>query len=227
MSNFVSVHDVVFGNRPSEFSEIDESGRHFKVEVKPDVAPVDIRLVASAAELSGIFCFDDYGRFGIANNEQKDKILDVLKMYGRLSAFSHTEELDRYETEISDQTKFSEWHMFGWLIGELPDFEACYQQWKSKHNTSGKEPSLKAKRLESPRKSNTIWVMVEGLVTSVISEHLASSGKTTNDIIAELMSKTRSTETMRLLNKLQHLAPDSFNMDEKTFRSKLKDIFNK
>ena len=50
MSNFVSVHNVVFGNRPSEFSEIDESGRHFKVEVKPDVAPVDIRLVASAVE---------------------------------------------------------------------------------------------------------------------------------------------------------------------------------
>ena len=228
MSDFVSVHDVVFGNRPPETSESNDNGsRKTTITVRPDEAPVDIQLVASAVELDGIFCFDDYGRFGLANDEQKDKILDVLKMHGRLCNFSHAEEIDRYETEISDQTKFSEWHMFGWLIGELPDFEACYQQWKSKHNTSGKEPNLKAKRLENPRKSNTIWVMVEGLVTSVISEHLASNGKTTNDIIAELTSKTRSTETMRLLNKLQHLAPDSFNMDEKTFRSKLKDIFNK
>ena len=166
MSNFVSVHDVVFGNRPSEFSEIDESGRHFKVEVKPDVAPVDIRLVASAAELSGIFCFDDYGRFGIANNEQKDKILDVLKMYGRLSAFSHTEELDRYETEISDQTKFSEWHMFGWLIGEIPDFEACYQQWKIKNGMEGKQ----APSLQKPSTQNHVWQLMGKLLEVVIGE---------------------------------------------------------
>ena len=166
MSNFVSVHNVVFGNRPSEFSEIDESGRHFKVEVKPDVAPVDIRLVASAAELSGIFCFDDYGRFGIANNEQKDKILDVLKMYGRLSAFSHTEELDRYETEISDQTKFSEWHMFGWLIGEIPDFEACYQQWKIKNGMEGKQ----APSLQKPSTQNHVWQLMGKLLEVVIGE---------------------------------------------------------
>ena len=167
MSNFVSVHNVVFGNRPSEFSEIDESGRHFKVEVKPDVAPVDIRLVASAAELSGIFCFDDYGRFGIANNEQKDKILDVLKMYGRLSAFSHTEELDRYETEISDQTKFSEWHMFGWLIGDIPDFEACYQQWKIKNGMEGKQ----APSLQKPSTQNHVWQLMGKLLEVVIGEN--------------------------------------------------------
>jgi len=166
MSNFVSVHDVVFGNRPSEFSEIDESGRHFKVEVKPDVTPVDIRLVASAVELDGIFCFDDYGRFGIANNEQKDKILDVLRMYSRLSAFSHTEELDRYETEISDQTKFSEWHMFGWLIGDIPDFEACYQQWKIKNGMEGKQ----APSLQKPSTQNHVWQLMGKLLEVVIGE---------------------------------------------------------
>ena len=166
MSNFVSVHNVVFGNRPSEFSEIDESGRHFKVEVKPDVTPVDIRLVASAVELDGIFCFDDYGRFGIANNEQKDKILDVLRMYSRLSAFNHTEELDRYETEISDQTKFSEWHMFGWLIGEIPDFEACYQQWKIKNGMEGKQ----APSLQKPSTQNHVWQLMGKLLEVVIGE---------------------------------------------------------
>jgi hypothetical protein len=167
MSNFVSVHDVVFGNRPSEFSEIDESGRHFKVEVKPDVTPVDIRLVASAVELDGIFCFDDYGRFGIANNEQKDKILDVLRMYSRLSAFSHTEKLDRYETEISDQTKFSEWHMFGWLIGDIPDFEACYQQWKIKNGMEGKQ----APSLQKPSTQNHVWQLMGKLLEVVIGEN--------------------------------------------------------
>ena len=170
MSNFVSVHNVVFGNRPSEFSEIDESGRHFKVEVKPDVTPVDIRLVASAVELDGIFCFDDYGRFGLANDEQKDKILNVLKVYGRISAFSHTEELDRYEAEISDQTKFSEWHMFGWLIGELPDFEACYQQWKINNEMDGKVSPSMLKVNQDPYPQNRIWKFMSLLLEDVIGE---------------------------------------------------------
>ena len=170
MSNFVSVHNVVFGNRPSEFSEIDESGRHFKVEVKPDVTPVDIRLVASAVELDGIFCFDDYGRFGLANDEQKDKILNVLKVYGRISAFSHTEELDRYEAEISDQTKFSEWHMFGWLIGELPNFEACYQQWKINNEMDGKVSPSMLKVNQDPYPQNRIWKFMSLLLEDVIGE---------------------------------------------------------
>jgi hypothetical protein len=167
MSDFVSVHDVVFGNRPPETSESNDNGsRKTTITVRPDEAPVDIQLVASAVELDGIFCFDDYGRFGLANNEQKDKILDVLKMYGRLSAFSHTEELDRYETEISDQTKFSEWHMFGWLIGDLPDFEACYQQWKIKNGMEGKQ----APSLQKPSTQNHVWQLMGKLLEVVIGE---------------------------------------------------------
>ena len=78
MSNFVSVHDVVFGNRPPETSESNDNGsRKTTITVRPDEAPVDIQLVASAVELDGIFCFDDYGRFGLANDEQKDKILNL------------------------------------------------------------------------------------------------------------------------------------------------------
>jgi hypothetical protein len=89
-----------------------------------------------------------------------------LKMYGRLSAFSHTEELDRYETEISDQTKFSEWHMFGWLIGEIPDFEACYQQWKIKNGMEGKQ----APSLQKPSTQNHVWQLMGKLLEVVIGE---------------------------------------------------------
>jgi hypothetical protein len=227
VSDFVSVHNVIFGNRPAVFSEVEQNRRHIQVQVRADQEPVDIKMVASAAELDKIFCFDDFGRFGLANDEQRDKVLGELKVYCRLCAYSNTDELDRYEDKISDPAEFSEWHMFGWLIGDLPDFEACYQQWKTERSTSGKEPILKRKRLDDPRTSNTVWDMVKGLLTAVINEHLTSESKTANDIIAELMSKSRSAETMRLLKKLQHIAPDSFTMDERTFRSKLKDIFSK
>ena len=171
MSNFVSVHDVVFGNRPPETSESNNNGsRKTTITVRPDEAPVDIQLVASAVELDGIFCFDDYGRFGLANDEQKDKILNVLKVYGRISAFSHTEELDRYEAEISDQTKFSEWHMFGWLIGELPNFEACYQQWKINNEMDGKVSPSMLKVNQDPYPQNRIWKFMSLLLEDVIGE---------------------------------------------------------
>jgi len=171
MSDFVSVHDVVFGNRPPETSESNDNGsRKTSITVRPDEAPVDIQLVASAVELDGIFCFDDFGRFGLANDEQKDKILNVLKVYGRVSAFSHTEELDRYEAEISDQTKFSEWHMFGWLIGELPDFEACYQQWKINNEMDGKVSPSMLKVNQDPYPQNRIWKFMSLLLEDVIGE---------------------------------------------------------
>ena len=171
MSDFVSVHDVVFGNRPPETSESNDNGsRKTTITVRPDEAPVDIQLVASTVELDGIFCFDDYGRFGLANDEQKDKILNVLKVYGRISAFSHTEELDRYEAEISDQTKFSEWHMFGWLIGELPNFEACYQQWKINNEMDGKVSPSMLKVNQDPYPQNRIWKFMSLLLEDVIGE---------------------------------------------------------
>ena len=171
MSDFVSVHDVVFGNRPPETSESNDNGsRKTTITVRPDEAPVDIQLVASAVELDGIFCFDDFGRFGLANDEQKDKILNVLKVYGRVSAFSHTEELDRYEAEISDQTKFSEWHMFGWLIGELPNFEACYQQWKINNEMDGKVSPSMLKVNQDPYPQNRIWKFMSLLLEDVIGE---------------------------------------------------------
>ena len=171
MSDFVSVHDVVFGNRPPETSESNDNGsRKTTITVRPDEAPVDIQLVASTVELDGIFCFDDYGRFGLANDEQKDKILNVLKVYGRVSAFSHTEELDRYEAEISDQTKFSEWHMFGWLIGELPNFEACYQQWKINNEMDGKVSPSMLKVNQDPYPQNRIWKFMSLLLEDVIGE---------------------------------------------------------
>ena len=268
MSDFVSVHDVVFGNRPSIVTEIvpdvriaeykdrpletsidirlsaseahlagmpgfddpakfGENRRTIREGLRADEKRVDIQLVASAAELAGIFWFDDFGRFGLANETQACKILDELKVYGRLCAFNGVEEIDLYKTEISDKGEFSEWHMFGWLIGELPDFEKYYDQWKSEHNPSGTEPILKRQRLENPRKNNTIWDIADGLIRAVISEHLLSHGKTTQDIVDELISDKNSTETMRLLKELQRVAPDFIDMDEKTFRIKLKEIFNK
>ena len=120
-----------------------------------------------------------------------------------------------------------EWQSYGWMIDDLPDFEGCYGKWKLKHNPSGKEVTIQKNRPDEPRKSNTVWGMVEGLIRMVITDHLSSKSQSTDEFVAELMSKTNSTNTMKLLSQLQKLAPDSFTMDEKTFRNQLKNIFGK
>ena len=61
----------------------------------------------------------------------------------------------------------------------------------------------------------------------VISDHLATEKQSVENIIADLISSKKTTETMRLLNTLQRLAPDSFTLDERTFRIKLQEIFSK
>jgi len=222
MSQFISVYDVVFGTRTGILGGPNEG---FFFKVRPDEPRIALTRVASAIEMCKTYYYDDFGRFGVANDEAKEKIKAALAKYYSEMALTDSDELDELYGRLRDLTNGGDWLSFGWLENDLPDFEACYEQWKSKHNTSGKEPRLQIKRLDNPRKSNTVWGIAEGLIRVVISKYLSSECKTTNDIVAELVSEKNSTETMRLLNQLQHLAPDYFTMDEKTFRTKLKDIF--
>jgi len=227
MNDFVSVHNVVFGNRPSIVIESESGPLRAHIEPRDKEKPIDIRRVVCAIDDKHRppLCFDEFGRFGIAKDEVKEQTKDLLAHYYDALSFNDPHGIYEYEENLFDFNDGPEWHSVGWLIDELPNFEECYQQWKSKHNPSGKEPTLKEKRLENPRKNNTVWRIAEGLIRAVISEHLSSKDKSTKAIIEELLSEAKSTETMRLFNKLQSLAPDHITMDEKTFRTKLKQIF--
>jgi hypothetical protein len=228
MSDFVSMFDVVFGTRSMKQTKGDIGNPEVHLECTNEVKPVAIKKMVCAIEDPNCksYFFDEFGRFGKANDESKDRAKTILANDHYALAFNDpTQDVGDLDV-LYDFAESREWVSFGWMGDELPDFEECYQQWKSEHNPSGEEPTLRIKRQECPRKSNTVWEIAEGLIRAVITEHLTSEGKSTNDIVEELLSEKNSTETMRLFRKLQSLAPDHITMDEKTFRTKLKQIFN-
>ena len=235
MSHFISMYDVVFGTRSTEESdtETDAGKLESRYGNKYRVDPVDLTKVVCAIEDESVnsYCFDDFGRFGLIKHDDeggaKARVKVLLSGYARASLLEEPRELDEYERSLADFDESPEWHTFGWMGDELPDFEECYQQWKSEHNPSGEEPTLRIKRQEYPRKNNTVWGMAEGLIRMVITDHLSSKSQSTDEFVAELMSKTNSTNTMKLFSELQKLAPDFFAMDEATFRKQLKNIFGK
>ena len=229
MSEFVSLYNVVFGTRPDK--EVDRKSGSLDKEYlpRPDEDPVDITRVICAIEENGCkaYSFDEFGRFGVAEKGCKSIVKGMLKQHHKILSFSQPDQVSEYNERLSDFNLAPEWYSFGWLFDELPDFEESYKAWKSTHNTSGQEPDLTTQRLDNPRKSNTVWEVAKGLMKIVISDHLATEKQSGEDIIAELISSKKTTETMRLLKTLHRLAPDSFSLDEKTFRIKLEEIFRK
>ena len=228
MSDFVSLYQLLSGLRPSKDLYLSDGRviRHRRLE---QINAVSLKMIATSIDdetySKNLHYFDKYGRYSKSGQAQKDEVLIELSKYGRLF-------LDAYPNEFNGciphhPQEAPEIHYSGWMVEELPDFEACYEKWQAEYNKTGKEPNLQRKKLDEPRKSNTVWDIAEGLIRAVITEHLSSKDKTTNDIVAELVSGKSSTETMRLLHKLEHLAPNYFTMDEKTFRIKLKEIFKK
>ena len=228
MSDFINIYQLITGYSASK--EVYELGRtYIRYRDSEEIDAVSLKMIATSIAdenySKNLHYFDKYGRYCKADKAQKDEVLIELSKYGRLLLDASKEEIDHSSPD--DPEESPEIHHSGWMVQELPDFGACYEEWQAEYNKTGKEPNLQRKKLDEPRKSNTVWDIAEGLIRAVITEHLSSKDKTTNDIVAELVSEKSSTETMRLLHKLEHLAPDYFSMDEKTFRIKLKEIFKK
>ena len=228
MNDFINIYQLITGYSASK--ETYELGRtYISYRASEEIDSVNLKMIATSIAdenySKNLHYFDKYGRYCKANKEQKDEVLIELSKYGRLLIDASKEEIDHSSPD--DPEESPEIHHSGWMAQELPDFGACYKEWQAEHNKTGKEPKLPRKKLDDPRKSNTVWDIAEGLIRAVITEHLLSRDKTTNGIVAELVSEKSSGETMKLLRKLEQLAPDYFIMDEKTFRIKLKEIFKK
>ncbi len=228
MNDFVSIYQLLAGYRPSEVF-YDSDGNLLKYGAIEQINAVSLKMIATGIDdeicSKDLYYFDKYGRYCKSDKAQKDEVLVELSKYGRLFLDAYPNEFDGCIPHHPQEAP--EIHHSGWMVEELPDFEVCYEKWQAEYNKTGKEPNLQRKKLDEPRKSNTVWDIAEGLIRAVITEHLLLKDKTTNDIVSELVSEKSSTETMRLLHKLEQLAPNYFTMDEKTFRTKLKDIFKK
>jgi len=228
MSDFISVYQLLTGYRPSK-DVYDSDGNLIRHRNLEQINAESLKMIATSIDdeiySKNLHYFDKYGRYCKSNKAHKDEVLIELSKYGRLFLDAYPDEFDGCIPHHPEEAP--EIHHSGWMLQELPDFGACYEKWQAEYNKTGKEPNLQRKKLDDPRKSNTVWDIAEGLIRAVITQHLSSKDKTTNDIVAELVSEKSSTETMRLLHMLEHLAPDYFTMDEKTFRIKLKEIFKK
>jgi hypothetical protein len=238
MSEFVSVYNVVFGGRPVEEVKSEFGNLGIAYKLRPDMEPVDISKVVCAIEdeTCKSYCFDEFGRFGQAKADDKERVKRNLAEFYKILSFGQLGDLDRYKDQASDPDDAPEWHFYGWLLDDLPDFEVCYDQWKAKNNRSGVEPIVVELELISPRVSNAIWSIAKGLLIHVIEQHLVvttATGrkkreiKSADEIFGELQSSDSTIETMRLFDKCKELSPSYFNMDEKTFRNKINKMFRR
>jgi hypothetical protein len=172
MNEFISVYHFVFGTRPTEGSESNSKNLDAKFVLRENQKPVQITRIVCAIEDKDCktYHFDRYGRFGIAKNEDKPKIKMALAAYYRSLTFSHPDEFNQYKEHMSDFEMAPEWHSFGWLIDELPDFEACYQKWKEANGVSGKSlPPLQNRNFD-PSPQNHIWINMSKILKNVVGE---------------------------------------------------------
>ena len=174
MSGFVSLYDVIFGTRAIKGTE--DGSLRVSYDLRNKEEPVDITRVACAVEDESVksYCFDKFGRFGIATGETKEKAKLFLASYHNilLSNIDPSEAVE-YEESLSDVHDTSEWHYFGWMADELPDFEACHESWKVKNGMKGKTaPSMK-----KPAVQSHIWDLMNGLLKHVIGENPYNSLK--------------------------------------------------
>ena len=217
MSEFVNLYDVVFGVRATNDvgAEADDGKFVSRYGIKYRVKAVDIPMVVCAIqdENCKLYCFDDFGRFGIAKDETKEEAIVLLASYRHVLLFDNPNDIAEHIDYLSDADMTPDWHAFGWPADELPDFEACYEKWKLENNPSGKEPTLRQTRPDKPRNNNSIWSMAEGLIRMVIHKELLAKDKSIDEYVVELMSKKNSKDTMILLDTLERLAPGFFDID--------------
>lgn len=176
MSDFVSVYDVVFGTRPPDVQEIKAGTGNLEMSIscRPDEQPVDIARVVCAIEDENCksYSYDQFGRFGIAKKEAKDKVKAALASFHKVLPSRGPDEVFETDKEyLSDFNDAPDWHFFGWLLDDLPDFEACYDQWKASNGMEGKQaPSLK-----QPSPQSHFWRLTGKLLKTVIGEDAYNS----------------------------------------------------
>ena len=171
MSDFVSVYNVVFGTRPFKQTDPNFSGL-LGIESRQDEPLIDISKVVSAIEEEGVFFFDAFGRFArLDQSEGVATLVERLAVLGSFLGYSNSaEEIANYSKILSDFKVAPEWHTYGWMIGELPDFDTCHQAWKTKHGVQGLSPPPLPQPNQLPSQQSHIWKLMSDLLKITITE---------------------------------------------------------
>tara|TARA_B110000090_G_scaffold144046_1_gene158255 strand:+ start:69 stop:749 length:681 start_codon:yes stop_codon:yes gene_type:complete len=174
MSHFISMYDVVFGTRSTKESDVETDDGKFKSRYgsKDKAVPVDLTKVVCAIEDKSVnsYYFDDFGRFGLIKHDDeggaKARVKVLLSGYARASLLEEPRELDEYERSLADFDESPEWHTFGWMADEFPDFDACYENWKVENGMKGKT----APPMKTPAAQSHFWKLTGKLLKTVIGE---------------------------------------------------------
>ena len=165
MSKFISVYDIVFGTRG--WDGPDEDG---KFKVVPAERPIEVTRVVCAIEMCTTYHYDVFGRFCVANDEAKEKIKAALAKFQAEWIFGHPDEVEEHYSRLGLLTDATDWIGFGWLEDDLPDFEACHQQWVAKNGMTGKSvPPLQGMSLD-PFPQSHIWKLMSQILKLSIGD---------------------------------------------------------
>jgi hypothetical protein len=166
MSEFISVYHLVLGTRPTK----KDAGNEGAIEDKPKghkvISAIGLELIASAIDEGDIYHFDAFTRFAKADDKAICRLKNTLAVYGELLIVGSPYEMKDFMYELHDKTNTLDWHRFGWLEEDLPDFEALHEQWKKRHSMEGKNtPSIKI-----PAQQSHFWPLVGGLLKVVVGD---------------------------------------------------------
>jgi len=170
MNDFVSVHDMVFGGRGAISGG---SADDFLLKFLPDEKPIEVTRVVCAIEIWRTYHYDDFGRLGIANDEAKTKVKAVLAKYENEIPFCGDVDrlFDSHKNLLSlPQEEILDWISVGWLKDDLPDFEACYQQWKAANGMDGVDAPPMLLDRQAPSSQSHLWKLMNQLLKLVVGD---------------------------------------------------------
>ena len=176
MSQFINVYHIVFGGRPAIIHECraateDEEGDLcFSFTPMPEEKPIDVTKVVCAIEMCKTYHYDDFGRFGVANDEAKEKIKAALAKYSSEMVFRSMDEVDELYSHVGNLTNMEDWIGFGWLHDDLPDFEACYEQWKVANGMDGIHAPPVLLGRQAPSSQSHLWKLMNQLLKLVVGD---------------------------------------------------------
>ena len=116
--------------------------------------------------------FDDFGRFAkLDQSKGVTTLVAQLAVFGRYLGYSNSaKQMANYAQQMSDFNVAPEWHTYGWMIGELPDFDTCHQAWKTKHGVQGLSPPPLPQPNQLPSQQSHIWKLMSDLLKITITE---------------------------------------------------------
>jgi hypothetical protein len=166
MSEFISVYHLILGTRPVDEPVVSFGLLPSMYDIEQVASPISVELMASAIDMGDIYHFDAFERFGKAEDEAKCRIKKTLAVFGEMLMTGSPDENRDFIYGLHDMNNVPDWHRFGWLDEDLPNFDASHEKWKSAHGMKGKQPPS----FKQPAPQNHIWRLARGLLKTVIGD---------------------------------------------------------